>query len=205
MNAILACVQVYKAILDDVQIVALKVLHIDSAGTQKAQRQFQEEINVMRACRHDNIVRFLGSYLSEETVYMVQEFCENGTHWPYCRALAPLWPFLGVYGCWMGRVCLSCGYPRPQHSAGIHFEALLPADLSPACLPGRHDVRMAGHYPAIRTHGPGSQCRSRLPAHAAAADVTDLHLVAGDLFSALESDEHEGDRRMGWYQRSDSS
>lgn len=57
--------QVYKCLLDDAKIVAIKVLQADGdlpTGISEAQlAQFECEINIMRACRFDNIVDFLGA------------------------------------------------------------------------------------------------------------------------------------------------
>ena len=57
---------VFKATLDDIQTVALKVLNVDTEAPTKNQLQkFQDEINVIRACRFEHIVRFLGSWTED--------------------------------------------------------------------------------------------------------------------------------------------
>ena len=62
---------VFKAVLDDIQPVALKVLNLDSndGGPSRSQlAKFEEEINVMRACHFQNVVSFLGSWVDHNTV-----------------------------------------------------------------------------------------------------------------------------------------
>ena len=51
--------------MDDWQLIALKMLILDAGGSPTAaqSQQFESEINIMRACCHRNIVRFLGGWL----------------------------------------------------------------------------------------------------------------------------------------------
>ena len=64
--------QVFKAILDVDEVVALKVLSLEAnTSPTKAQlRTFQSEVRVMRACRHQNVVSFLGSYISDVSIML---------------------------------------------------------------------------------------------------------------------------------------
>ena len=60
----------YKCLLDEVKVVAMKVLTAANgrslAGIPEAQlAQFQSEINIMRACRFENVVAFLGANLEQ--------------------------------------------------------------------------------------------------------------------------------------------
>ena len=75
-------VQVFKAELDNVKTVAVKFLSGRDLPTMK---QFAEEVDIMRACRDDNVVSFLGAWLQPETLYMCTEFCPHGDLY---RALA---------------------------------------------------------------------------------------------------------------------
>lgn len=56
----------YKAILDNVHIVALKVLNLDQSAPSHSQLQtFKDEIKIMRACRFQNVVSFMGSWVQK--------------------------------------------------------------------------------------------------------------------------------------------
>lgn len=61
--------QVYKAVLDGVVDVAVKCLKPEMANSASAAKRFDQEINVMRACRNSQIVGFIG-YWAEGWVFM---------------------------------------------------------------------------------------------------------------------------------------
>ena len=56
-----AC-QVYKAELDGVSEVALKLLKPETVASDSSSRKFLAEIDVLRACRDQHIVAFLGAW-----------------------------------------------------------------------------------------------------------------------------------------------
>lgn len=56
------CLQVYKALLDDVEPVAVKFLNPSDLGsTASSKEKFQSEIQLLRLCMHDNIVACIGA------------------------------------------------------------------------------------------------------------------------------------------------
>ena len=63
------CGSVYKAVLDDVMEVAVKFLNSDGVdGVATNMRQFASEVDIMRACRNNNVVNFLGAWLDQSEV-----------------------------------------------------------------------------------------------------------------------------------------
>ncbi|KAK9812494.1 hypothetical protein WJX73_004290 [Symbiochloris irregularis] len=71
---------VYLAILDGVQPVAMKVVNDPASGdlSMNERRQFEVEMNVLRASRHRNVVSFIGGFESRGFMYMLQEYCVQG-------------------------------------------------------------------------------------------------------------------------------
>ena len=58
--------QVYAAVLDGYENVAVKFVPPNAMANAAQQGvNVQSEISIMRACRHDNIVGFLGAWLDE--------------------------------------------------------------------------------------------------------------------------------------------
>ena len=61
--------QVFKAILDGSEEVAVKFLNprdVSNAGALAAKRaNFESEIQIMRLCKHENVVACLGSYVDK--------------------------------------------------------------------------------------------------------------------------------------------
>ena len=57
----------YLAVLDEIQIVAVKVVtaEADAAPTPAQLQQFETEIAIMRAARHQNVVNFIGAHLDQ--------------------------------------------------------------------------------------------------------------------------------------------
>lgn len=56
---------VYKAVLDNVHVVAVKFLEglgLESSGSAK--ERFAFEIEVLKACRHPNVISFLGGWIA---------------------------------------------------------------------------------------------------------------------------------------------
>ena len=58
-----ACVQVYKALMDDVKEVATKFLNPVSDAAGLSIKKFAAEVDFLRACRDENIVGFVGAWL----------------------------------------------------------------------------------------------------------------------------------------------
>ena len=57
---------VYKARLDKIQDVAVKVLNSQAADRDSnSMTKFVSEIEILKACRHANIVQFVGAFASE--------------------------------------------------------------------------------------------------------------------------------------------
>ena len=61
-------VQVFKAELDKVKTVAVKFHSGQDLPTMK---QFAVEVDIMRACRDDNIVTFLGAWLQQVSALLI--------------------------------------------------------------------------------------------------------------------------------------
>ena len=56
----------YRATLDGELTVAVKFLNPSDVGTHEINRQkFESEIQIMRLCRHENIIGCLGSYIKQ--------------------------------------------------------------------------------------------------------------------------------------------
>lgn len=78
--------QVYLAVLDEMQPVALKVLKggPEAAISPSELRQFEAEMALLRAARHRNIVTFFGGLARQSgergawSSYMVQEYLSGG-------------------------------------------------------------------------------------------------------------------------------
>lgn len=55
--------------------VAIKVVE---RPTAKEQQRFEREIDLLRACYHPNVIRFLGANIRPEKTFLVMEFCPGG-------------------------------------------------------------------------------------------------------------------------------
>ncbi|KAK6927598.1 Serine-threonine/tyrosine-protein kinase, catalytic domain, partial [Dillenia turbinata] len=67
---------VYKACLDDNFQVAVKRL---DCGGQDAEREFENEVNLLVKIQHPNIISLLGYCIHEETKFLVYELMQNGS------------------------------------------------------------------------------------------------------------------------------
>ncbi|GMG98961.1 hypothetical protein Nepgr_000801 [Nepenthes gracilis] len=67
---------VYKARLDDNHYVAVK--KVDGGG-QDAEREFENEVDLLSVIHHPNIIALLGYCIHEETRYLICELMENGS------------------------------------------------------------------------------------------------------------------------------
>ncbi|XP_038896654.1 probable receptor-like protein kinase At1g80640 [Benincasa hispida] len=85
--------RVYKALLDDNLVVAVK--KIDCSGSQ-ADREFENEVNILSSIHHPNIICQLGCSSEGDTKLIVYELMENGSletqlHGPSSRGSALSW------------------------------------------------------------------------------------------------------------------
>ncbi|KAK7260927.1 hypothetical protein RIF29_27228 [Crotalaria pallida] len=67
---------VYKARLDDNLDVAVKKLHCES---QHAEREFENEVDLLSKIQHPNIISLLGCSNNEDTNFIVYELMQNGS------------------------------------------------------------------------------------------------------------------------------
>ncbi|KAK9811928.1 hypothetical protein WJX73_000424 [Symbiochloris irregularis] len=70
--------QVYKAVMDGVNEVAIKLLKPETTNTPSAISNFIAEIEILRAARDDHVVAFRGAWANEDIMYYVCEYCQNG-------------------------------------------------------------------------------------------------------------------------------
>ncbi|XP_057434337.1 probable receptor-like protein kinase At1g80640 isoform X2 [Lotus japonicus] len=68
--------RVYKARLDDKLDVAVKKLHCEN---QNAEREFENEVDLLRKIQHPNIVSLLGCCINGDTRFIVCELMQNGS------------------------------------------------------------------------------------------------------------------------------
>ncbi|CAD8095209.1 unnamed protein product [Paramecium primaurelia] len=67
--------QVYKGIqLDNGKVVAIKI--VPSSGEIES---LKREIQILRDCRCDNIVKYFGSYHSNGQLWLIMEYCQGGS------------------------------------------------------------------------------------------------------------------------------
>lgn len=74
----------FKAILDDQQVVAVKFLNPKEVNPKqvkdatKHRDKFESEVAIMQLCKHHNVVACLGAWITDSLIYSVCEFAENG-------------------------------------------------------------------------------------------------------------------------------
>lgn len=71
--------------IDDNLRVAIKVMK-PTGGEQSS--RVQNEINILRSCKHENIVRHFESYLVNKEVWVVMEWCDGGSLYHLLRDTA---------------------------------------------------------------------------------------------------------------------
>ncbi|RWR96563.1 putative leucine-rich repeat receptor-like protein kinase [Cinnamomum micranthum f. kanehirae] len=71
--------KVYKAVLPDDQVVAVKKLHPLEDGEQVDQRTFMNEIRVLAEIRHHNIVKLYGFCSHVQCSFLVYQYMERGS------------------------------------------------------------------------------------------------------------------------------
>ncbi|KAK9794669.1 hypothetical protein WJX73_004931 [Symbiochloris irregularis] len=70
---------VYKALLDHEEAVAVKFLNpSDFASTASNREKFEQEIQLMRLCMHDNVVACIGACVRPTLIYCVMEYMDEG-------------------------------------------------------------------------------------------------------------------------------
>ncbi|CAD8189864.1 unnamed protein product [Paramecium octaurelia] len=75
--------QVYKGIqLDNGKVVAIKI--VPSSGEIES---LKREIQILRDCRCDNIVKYFGSYHSNGQLWLIMEYCSGGSVLELIKAL----------------------------------------------------------------------------------------------------------------------
>lgn len=61
----------YKAIRKDTEeVVAIKILPMDEDDTENM-RKLELEIEVLKKCNHESIVRYMGSYVKENDLWVL--------------------------------------------------------------------------------------------------------------------------------------
>ncbi|KAE9599398.1 hypothetical protein Lal_00039412 [Lupinus albus] len=68
---------VYKARLDDNLVVAVKKLHCEKS--QYAEKEFENEVDLLSKIQHPNIISLLGCSSHEDTKFLVYELMQNGS------------------------------------------------------------------------------------------------------------------------------
>eukprot|EP01105_Mastigella_eilhardi_P023501 TRINITY_DN593_c0_g1_i4.p1 TRINITY_DN593_c0_g1~~TRINITY_DN593_c0_g1_i4.p1 ORF type:complete len:571 (-),score=168.34 TRINITY_DN593_c0_g1_i4:59-1771(-) len=64
--------------------VAIKIIWLDDANTVE---DVKKEIELLQDCNHPNIVRYAGSYVKHEYLWIVMEFCGGGSVADICQTL----------------------------------------------------------------------------------------------------------------------
>lgn len=75
--------QVYKARLDGMSDVAIKIMQPESAHQLDHKRKFYKEIEILRACRDRHVVGFVGAFVDEVSSWL-------STSSQTCRISPPL-------------------------------------------------------------------------------------------------------------------
>lgn len=72
---------VYEAVNDqgDLNTVAVKVIAQKlMRETPKLEELVKTEIKVLKSCKHDNVIRFVDSFRTDNYVFIITEFCNGG-------------------------------------------------------------------------------------------------------------------------------
>lgn len=80
--------QVYKAVWKGTE-VAVKVMLNDSNSTREMERNFKEEVRVMTALRHPNVVLFMAACTKAPTMCIIMEFMGLGSLYDVRLLLLP--------------------------------------------------------------------------------------------------------------------
>jgi serine/threonine protein kinase len=69
---------VFKAVARDTGVVvALKCMSLESSGGVPP--EMQKEIAFMKGCDHPNIIKFMGTYMKKDKLWIAMEFCGGGS------------------------------------------------------------------------------------------------------------------------------
>ncbi len=105
---------------------ALKVIRPERAASFNHEERFDLESDICLRLDHPRIVRTLGAGQTPEGVlYMVSEFCPNGSAYQYLQTAGPLPVDLAVF--WMIEVCRALDYVWTEH--GVVHRDIKPDNL----------------------------------------------------------------------------
>ncbi|KAK9812276.1 hypothetical protein WJX73_009659 [Symbiochloris irregularis] len=71
---------VYKAVQNDGGEVAVKIFRVDGEATGQQLAAVRQEIDIIRGCRHQNVVQFLGACLDQDNLMLVTELLSCDLH-----------------------------------------------------------------------------------------------------------------------------
>jgi len=117
--------EVYRAThVETRRVVALKVLSAKAAGSKRIVARFARELEILKALKHDNIVRCYGGGRHETEAYLVMELVGGGSLGSMLRRRGRLaWETAIDYGL---QICDGLAY---AHEWGIVHRDLTPANL----------------------------------------------------------------------------
>ncbi|XP_006921093.1 mitogen-activated protein kinase kinase kinase 19 isoform X4 [Pteropus alecto] len=86
-------IEVYCGLTNQGQLIAVKQVALDTSdklATEKEYRKLQEEVDLLKALKHVNIVAYLGTCLEENTVSIFMEFVPGGSISSIINRFGPL-------------------------------------------------------------------------------------------------------------------
>ncbi|XP_012358016.1 mitogen-activated protein kinase kinase kinase 19 isoform X6 [Nomascus leucogenys] len=86
-------IEVYCGLTSQGQLIAVKQVALDTSdklATEKEYRKLQEEVDLLKALKHVNIVAYLGTCLQENTVSIFMEFVPGGSISSIINRFGPL-------------------------------------------------------------------------------------------------------------------
>uniref|UniRef100_A0A2I2ZNW2 Mitogen-activated protein kinase kinase kinase 19 n=1 Tax=Gorilla gorilla gorilla TaxID=9595 RepID=A0A2I2ZNW2_GORGO len=86
-------IEVYCGLTSQGQLIAVKQVALDTSNklaTEKEYRKLQEEVDLLKALKHVNIVAYLGTCLQENTVSIFMEFIPGGSISSIINRFGPL-------------------------------------------------------------------------------------------------------------------
>lgn len=69
------------------ELAAVKIVKLDPGDDISS---LQQEITILRECRHPNVVAYIGSYLRNDRLWICMEFCGGGSLQEIYHATGPL-------------------------------------------------------------------------------------------------------------------
>ncbi|XP_057297827.1 mitogen-activated protein kinase kinase kinase 19-like [Hydractinia symbiolongicarpus] len=71
---------VYQGLTDNAQLIAVKEVEIgNSKNMARNYKKLQDEINILKGLRHRNIIRFIGTALEDNVIYIFMEYIAGGS------------------------------------------------------------------------------------------------------------------------------